>query len=533
MATPVGKTPKDPDLYTASGDGSGKKDLLGGTGPSVGGAKKKVPSLLWQDSTFSGGEDNAPSLEDTPDGFGSKGLLGERLRSENLVDLRRGGSKEKDPLERRLEATVNSIFQKRKLEESRSIAAEYGLSEGDSFSIQCWGDKQCNIPATCFTTFLCRWLCCCCSRCVSKSTEYERLDKYLISQECTTSYDDLAKELTTYVPGWLANLYLHIQNPHFTPSTMLSREEVLELKQGFFDIPSTPWIGVAPLLEAVNVMRIATEAATILYEKQLVDPIWKHWSLYRKRQNAVEQVSECMFLGENLTLELVASWLLVLPTGNEDFSGKGAMRRMYAMLCATIAANMNLTPGMELDPIMVLGVLLAILKEHGVVLTPKDNLIKLAFDCSVGKALPKISLEMQRRSLALLRRALNSRYHRWWDYFNNTKTEQPLPDISVESSSSCCGGCAPSPCCKKGEKDEDPASIPLTAVVTEQPQAMSGSYTSLISTGGKGHSLKSRLQSPGMTGLPLGYKLQLLGRGNTQRPTDEDDGQVSDDSSDG
>lgn len=372
---------------------------------------------------------------------------------------------------------------------------------------------------------MCRWLCCCCSKCVSKTTEYERLDKYLISQECTTSYEELAKELATYVPEWLAKLYLHIQNPHFTPSTMLSRQEVLELKQGFFGVPSVPWIGVSPLLEAVNMMRIAAEAGTLLYEKQLIDPSWKNWPLYRRRQNAIEQVSECKFLGESLTLELVASWLLVLPTGDEDFSGKGVMRRIYGMLCATIAANMTLTPGMELDPIMVLGVLLAILKEHGVVLTPKDNLTKLAFDCSVGRSLPEVSIEMQRRSLALLRRALNSRYYHWWDYFNNTKTEQSLPEIPEEGSS-CCSGCTPSPCCKK-DKDEDPASIPLTTVVTQQP--ISVSLSSLTS---KTQSLRSQLRS-GPRGL--GYKLELygqLGSSGSQRPKDEDDGQVSDDSSD-
>lgn len=521
MAVPTqryGSRGKDPDLYTESGNGKEQN-------PPLGGAKRKTPSVKWQSqSVEASNEEENPSFEDVPDGFG-KGLLGEKLRPENLLDLRGGGSKEKDPLERRLEATVNSIFQRRKVEESRNIASDYGISEGDSFSIQCWGDKQCAVPATCLTTFLCRWVCCCCSSCVSKSTEYEKLDKFLISKECTTSYEDITEELKVYAPSWLVKLFLLIQNPHFTSTTMLSREEVLELKQAFFNTPHIPWIGVSSLLEAVNIMRIATEAANILYEKQIIDPPWKHWPLYRRRQNAVEQVSECKFFGENLTLELVASWLLCLPTGNEDFSSKGVMRRIYAMLCATLAANMTLTPDMELEPIMVLGVLLSILKEHGVVLTPKDNLIKLAFDCNVGKAFPEISIEMQRRSLALLRRALNSRHFYWWDYFNNTKEEAPLPEIEEEDSS-CCVGC--SPCCKRQEEQtQQEEEISLSAIV-KQPLSVSS-----LSLNTRTQSLRSQLQRQSRPGL--GYKLQLLhgeSKSPLMRPTDEDGGQVSSGSED-
>lgn len=466
---PTGGTqPKDLTLFGAAGGAATDKQTGKKQNPRDKFSKQvSVVTLNPSD------EERFPSLgDDGLDGsFSKHAILGEELRPFALRDFNKG----KDPLEQRLENTVNDIFQKRKLMDSRDLVKAYGISEGESFSIQCWGDKQCDIPATCCSTFVCRWLCCCCSSCVTHSTPYEQLDKHLIRKECTTSYQECVDTFAVYAPIWFVKLFLQMQNARWDHGTLFSTEDMFNLKQEFFYDSSMPWVDVFPLLTAVNNMRMLTEADSILTDPARPKPSWTEWKILNKSRNSVELASSCKLLGIELSLELIAQLLLVMPTENEDFSSEGVMRKIYSVLCSNIVLYNQPNPGDELDPAMVFGLLLRILKKLGVSFTPSDILKALAFDCGIFADISEISFESQRRTLSSVRRALNSRHQFWYDRFNAQKQEpkeKPLPEISERGCSGCCIGC--SSCCKSScDSGADQMDGVDMRVITTQPATSS------------------------------------------------------------
>lgn len=470
-------------------------------------------------------DERLASIEETLDGsFRMQALLGKELRPFNL----RHPQDLKDPLEKRLQETVNSIFQQRKLMDSRKIVEDYGLNSGESFSLHLW-DHQCDIPATCCSTFVCRWLCCCCSKCVTHTTPYEKLDKHLIRKECTTSYKECVDLFSVYTPSWFVRLFLQMQNARWNEETRFSTEDMLELKQEFFNDPSIPWIGIPPLMTAVNSMRMLTEVFSILHDPLRKKPAWTQCKLYQPSRNSVEHISKCKFLGLELSLELIAEILLVIPTGNEDFSGQGTMRRIYNILCSNIAIHSDPSPCSDLDPELVLGLLLRILEKLGVPFTPSESLKVLAYDCNVFENVYSLSFETQTRILALVRKALNSRYEFWYDRFNSTKRQEVSEDELMPSErgcSGCCTGC--SSCCKPKEDEMDGTEM---EIITQQPGGASNSLRRSMLT-----LSSSARPSPSPVRHGIGYQLMSTagfnsgnrGLGIPQDFVDDDDFLIDD-----